>query len=321
MDRGIPTEETLAEMRQSDPPIGYLVGTPKGRLSKLEKSLVGLPWREVRPGVEVKLLAEDDDLYVFAQSRARIDKERAMRKRQLKQLWARLAKLAHMDLTRESLLMKLGAARAKAPAAWRLLDITVDPDTAAFTYALNRNKLRQARRREGRYLLRTNLRGRDPAELWRFYIQLVEVEAAFKTLKDDLNLRPIYHQLEQRIEAHIFRGLPRLLPARHAARQAPADGSRPHPARRARQARRHPDARRPLPHHRRPNADPEPHHRAGRRPETPSPAPRPHPAAPPPAANRRPRSGGAAPTIRHVVETCDRPALIPLPFLPAGISS
>jgi transposase len=204
MDRGIPTEETLAEMRQSDPPIGYLVGTPKGRLSKLEKSLIGLPWREVRPGVEVKLLAEDDDLYVFAQSRARIDKERAMRKRQLKQLWARLAKLAHMDLTRESLLMKLGAARAKAPAAWRLLDITVDPDTAAFTYALNRKKLRQARRREGRYLLRTNLRGRDPAELWRFYIQLVEVEAAFKNLKDDLNLRPIYHQLEQRIEAHIF---------------------------------------------------------------------------------------------------------------------
>ena len=204
MDRGIPTEETLAEMRQSDPPIGYLVGTPKGRLSKLEKSLIGLPWREVRPGVEVKLLAEDDDLYVFAQSRARIDKERAMRKRRLKQLWARLKKLAEMDLTRESLLMKLGAARAKAPAAWRLLDITVDPDTAAFTYALNRKKLRQARRREGRYLLRTNLRGRDPAELWRFYIQLVEVEAAFKTLKDDLNLRPIYHQLEQRIEAHIF---------------------------------------------------------------------------------------------------------------------
>ena len=86
-------------MLQSDPPVAYLVGTPKGRLSKLEKSLVGLPWREVRPGVEVKLLAEDDDLYVLAQSRARIDKERAMRKRQLKWLWARLAKLAHMDLS------------------------------------------------------------------------------------------------------------------------------------------------------------------------------------------------------------------------------
>ena len=150
MDRGIPTEEVLAEMRQSDPPVAYLVGTPKGRLSKLEKSLVGLPWREVRPGVEVKLLAEDDDLYVLAQSRARIDKERAMRKRQLKWLWARLAKLAHMDLSRESLLMKLGAARAKALTAWRLLDIAVDPRKATFAYALNRKKLRQARRREGR---------------------------------------------------------------------------------------------------------------------------------------------------------------------------
>jgi len=158
----------------------------------------------VRPGVEVKLLAEDDDLYVLAQSRARIDKERAMRKRQLKWLWARLAKLAHMDLSRESLLMKLGAARAKAPTAWRLLDIAVDPRKPTFVYALNRKKLRQARRREGRYLLRTNMCGRDPAELWRFYIQLVEVEAAFKNLKDDLQLRPIYHQLEQRIEAHIF---------------------------------------------------------------------------------------------------------------------
>ena len=127
-----------------------------------------------------------------------------MRKRQLKWLWARLAKLAHMDLSRESLLMKLGAARAKAPAAWRLLDIAVDPRKATFTYTLNRKKLRQARRREGRYPLRTNMRGRQPAELWRFYIQLVEVEAAFKNLKDDLQLRPIYHQLEQRIEAHIF---------------------------------------------------------------------------------------------------------------------
>src|SRR5208282_242384 len=121
MDRGIPTEDVLAEMRRSDPPVAYLVGTPKGRLGKLEKSLVGLPWHEVRPGVEVKLLAENDELYVFAQSRARIAKERAMRKRRLKWLWARLAKLARMDLTRESLLMKLGAARAKAPAAWRLL--------------------------------------------------------------------------------------------------------------------------------------------------------------------------------------------------------
>lgn len=75
---------------------------------------------------------------------------------------------------------------------------------ATFTFALNRDKLRKTRRREGRYLLRTNLCDEDPAKLWKFYIQLVEIEAAFKNLKDDLQLRPIYHQLEHRIEAHIF---------------------------------------------------------------------------------------------------------------------
>jgi transposase len=204
MDRGIPTEEVLAEMRAADPPISYLVGTPKGRLSKLEKDLLTLPWQAVRKGVDVKLLPQEQELYVLAQSRARIDKERAMRRRKLKWLWRRLEQIAAMDLGREELLMKLGAARAKARAAWRLIDIEVAADGASFSYALNRKKLRQVRRREGRYLLRTNLCGRDPAHVWQFYIQLVEIEAAFKTMKDDLHLRPIYHQLEQRIEAHIF---------------------------------------------------------------------------------------------------------------------
>jgi transposase len=204
MDRGIPTEDVLTEMRQSDPPVSYLVGTPKGRLTKLEKSLVGLPWQNVRPGVDVKLLAQDQELYVLAQSQSRVSKERAMRRRQLKGLWRRLKELAAMELSREDLLMKLGAAKAKAPAGWRLVEVEVAKNAATFTYALNRKKLRQVRRREGRYLLRTNMCGRDPAELWKFYIQLTEVEAAFKNLKDDLQLRPIYHQVEQRIEAHIF---------------------------------------------------------------------------------------------------------------------
>ena len=204
MDRGIPTEEHLAAMRAADPPVFYLVGTPKGRLTKLEKALVALPWQAVRSGVEVKLLPQEQELYVLAQSRARIDKERAIRRRKLKWLCKRLKEIAAMEIDREELLMKLGAARSKARAAYRLLTIDIDPNKAAFTFALDRDKLRQARRREGRYLLRTNLSGREPAELWRFYIQLVEIEAAFKNLKDDLQLRPIYHQLERRIEAHIF---------------------------------------------------------------------------------------------------------------------
>ena len=204
MDRGIPTEQVLGEMRRSDPPVSYLVGTPKGRLTKLEKSLIGLPWQTVREGVDVKLLPKEQELYVLARSRSRIYKERAIRRRKLKWLWARLKELSAMDVSREELLMKLGAGRSKARAAWRLVDVKVDAKKATFTYALNRKKLRIALRREGRYLLRTNLTGRDPAQLWQFYIQLTEIEAAFKNLKDDLELRPIYHQRIERIEAHIF---------------------------------------------------------------------------------------------------------------------
>ena len=204
MDRGIPTEAVLAEMRQSDPPVRYLVGTPKGRLTQFEKLLLDQPWQEARKGVQVKLLAQDGEFYVFAESADRVLKERAMRRRQLKWLWRRLKELAAMKNTREQLLMKLGAARAKAPVGWRLVDVKVDKASAGFTFALNRNKLRTIRRREGRYLLRTNLTESDPATLWQYYIQLVAVEEAFKTLKADLAIRPVFHQQERRIEAHIF---------------------------------------------------------------------------------------------------------------------
>ena len=210
MDRGIPTEEVLTEMRQSDPPVYYLVGTPKGRLSQLEQKLLGLPFTLVRSGVEVKLLAHDQELYVLAKSHHRIDKERSMRRRQLRALIERLKELHEMKFkSTQTLLLKLGAAKGKYPAAWRLIDIALPESktrraNVTFSFRLNRQKLREVRRREGRYLLRTNLSGREPAQLWQFYIQLVEIEAAFKNLKDDLQLRPIYHQLQHRIEAHIF---------------------------------------------------------------------------------------------------------------------
>ncbi|MHC4067394.1 MAG: IS1634 family transposase [Planctomycetota bacterium] len=204
MDRGIPSEAVLAEMRQADPPVHYLVGTPKGRLSKLEKALLDTPWQQARPGVQVKLLPQDGELYVLAASRDRIAKERAMRRRKLKWLWKRLAQLSAMKLTREELLMKLGAARQRARSAWRLIEVEVAEDSAAFSYRLDRAKLRQVRRREGRYLLRTNLPVDDPAQLWGYYLRLVVIEEAFKNLKGDLAIRPIFHQLEDRIEAHIF---------------------------------------------------------------------------------------------------------------------
>jgi len=210
MDRGIPTEETLRQMRQSDPPVSYLVGTPKGRLSKLEGQLADRPWQQVREGITVKLLPQEGECYVFAQSASRINKERAMRRRQLKQLWRRLPELRQMKhLDRDGLLMKLGAARQQWPAAWRLVAIRVpkaqeDINEQTFTWRLRKQKLRQVRRSEGRYLLRTNLTETDPAKLWQYYMQLNHVEEAFKNLKGDLALRPLYHQKEDRIQAHVF---------------------------------------------------------------------------------------------------------------------
>jgi transposase len=208
MDRGIPTEETLQQMRVDG--VQYLVGTPKGRLTKLEAQLAERSWQDVREGVQVKLLPQDGECYVFAQSAARIDKERAMRRRQLKKLWSRLRELRNMkDLSRDNLLMKLGAAREQSSLAWRLVAVRVpkaqeeiNPQT--FQWRLRKKKLREVRRREGRYLLRTNLTEEDPAKLWQYYIQLTQVEEAFKNLKGDLGLRPIYHQKEHRVEAHIF---------------------------------------------------------------------------------------------------------------------
>jgi transposase len=205
MDRGVPTEKILEQMRAADPPARYLVGTPRGRLSQYEQKLARLPWQAARQGVSVKLLPEENELYILAESKDRVNKERAMRKRQLKGLWARLKKLKAMTLKRDALLKKLGAALHGYPAAARLVEATVPPGEATLTFTLRRDKLRQARKREGRYLLRTNITGgRSAEELWQFYIQLTEVEAAFKNLKDDLALRPIHHQLEHRIEAHIF---------------------------------------------------------------------------------------------------------------------
>jgi hypothetical protein len=209
MDRGIPTEHSLRAMREADYPVSYLVGTPRGRLNKLEKEFLTRPWAEVRDAVKVKLLERDGELYVLARSDARVHKERAMRQRRLKKLWARLHALQAQRITRDELLLKLGAARKQAGRAWALLNVTLPApeqrvNASTFTFALNKDKLRVARRREGRYLLRSNLCDEDPAKLWHFYIQLTQVEQAFKELKGDLGIRPIFHQRDERIEAHIF---------------------------------------------------------------------------------------------------------------------
>jgi hypothetical protein len=204
MDRGIPTEDVLKEMRECEPPVYYLVGTPKGRLTRYEKALTEKAWQKVRDGLEVKLLPEDGEVYVLAKSRGRINKERSMRRRQLKKLWKRLHQIQGMKVKRDQLLLKLGAAKQQSPSAWRLVHIDVPDKTGPLRFSLRKDALRNIRRREGRYLLRTNLVGHEPARMWEFYTQLVQVEEAFKNLKSDLAIRPIHHQKENRIEAHIF---------------------------------------------------------------------------------------------------------------------
>ena len=204
MDRGLPTEAVLAELRQSEARVRYLVGTPKGRLTKLEAALAQRPWQEVHPQLRVKLLPQAGELYVLAESAARAHKDRGIRRRQLQAYWHRLGQLQHPDLSRDAVLEKLGAARARAGrVAAGLVRVTVSAD-GALTLHLDRVKLRTVRGREGRYLLRTNLSADDPELPWRCYMQLVFVEEAFRTLKGDLGLRPIYHHQPARIEAHLF---------------------------------------------------------------------------------------------------------------------
>jgi len=178
----------------------------------VEQELAACPWQQARDSVQVKLLAQQGEPYVLVQSASRIDKERAIRRRKLKWLWARLKELQRQRPTYETLLMKLGAAKKEVGrvAALVHLNLPEAPHKTArmkrvrFSFALDKVRLRSVRRREGRYLLRSNLSATDPAQLWQLYLQLVEVEAAFKDLKGDLAIRPIQHQREDRIEAHIF---------------------------------------------------------------------------------------------------------------------
>ena len=134
-----------------------------------------------------------------------------MRRKRLRRYVERLKAIQAQVLTRDQLLMKLGAAKHDAGRAAGLIKVSIPKaaatsiaTTASLEFRLDRERLRQVRRREGRYLLRTNLTAGEPTQLWKFYIQLTEVEQAFKELKHDLSIRPIYHQLEHRIEAHIF---------------------------------------------------------------------------------------------------------------------
>jgi len=212
MDRGIPTEETLAQMRQSDPPVGYLVGTPRGRWDQFKDQFEKVSWQKLRDNVEVKLLCQDKEIHVLAKSQGRREKETAIRRKKLARLLRTLRGLRRTrqrPWKRDTLLHKLGAAHKEAGKAWSFVKINVpqarQPVTRdTFGFQLLKDKLQDAEQRDGHYLLRGFGAGEEAAPLWERYMQLTEIEAAFKTLKSDLQLRPVRHHIEQRIEAHIL---------------------------------------------------------------------------------------------------------------------
>jgi transposase len=207
MDRGIPTEATLREMRERN--ISYLVGTPKGRINKHEKQWLDLPWKQVRDSVQVKLYEHEQELYVLARSDGRQAKEIAIRRKRLARLLRKLRAMRHSLPKRDQLLLRIGAAKKEAGRAFGFIRLTIPSKDEAVTrttfhFKVDKLKLRKAAQRDGHYLLRSNLMAEDPAVLWTRYIQLTQIEAAFRSLKSDLGLRPIYHRLDRRVEAHIF---------------------------------------------------------------------------------------------------------------------
>ena len=253
MDRGIPTEEVLQEMRLSDPPVSYLVGTPKGRLTRYEKALADLPWHKVRDGVDVKLLPQDSEVYILAKSRDRIHKERSMRRRQLKRLWKRLHELQDMELTRDQLLLKLGAARQHVTFGMEVRRGHISMTSLRFS--LRKDKLRTARRREGRYFSEPTWSAGTRPRCGSSYTQLVHVEEAFKNLKGDLSLRPIHHQNEKTDRGAHLRRLHGLRASRHLAAPLAQSGAGLNSSGCHREVQLHSDDRCPSPDDGRPHGD------------------------------------------------------------------
>jgi len=209
MDRGIPTEAVLAEMRDAQREMFYLVGTPRARVAKYEKQWLDLPWQKVRESVEVKLFSQDGELYVLAKSEGRQAKEIAIRRKKLARLLRKLRAMRRSCPKRDQLLMRVGAAKTEAGRAFGFVKINLpkagqEVTRETFTFRIDKAKLKETQLRDGHYLLRTNLVAEDAAVLWDRYMQLVQIEAAFKCLKSELGIRPIYHQLEHRVEAHIL---------------------------------------------------------------------------------------------------------------------
>jgi transposase len=208
MDRGIPSEAILKEMREPERETFYLAGTPKGRIGQHEKKWLDLPWQKVRDSVEVKLYQHEGELYVLAKSSGRQAREIAMRRRRLARLLRKLRAMRKSLPSRDQLLLRIGAAKKEAGRAFGFVKIQLpqrDEKVTRETFRFHTDKaqLRAAQQRDGHYLLRSNLTGEDPAVLWTRYVQLTQIESVFRSLKSELGIRPVYHQLEHRADAHV----------------------------------------------------------------------------------------------------------------------
>src|ERR1700731_1429304 len=209
MDRGIPSEEILREMRDPAREIFYLVGTPKGKIQQSEKKWLDLPWQKVRESVEVKLFEQEGELYVLAKSAGRQAKETAMRRKRLARLLRKLRAMRRSLPSRDQLLMRLGAAKSAAGRAFQFVHLQVPGEDQevtreTFQFWVDKKKLQAAEWRDGHYLLRSNLPAGGPSVLWARYVQLTQIESVFRSLKSELGIRPIYHQLEHRADAHVM---------------------------------------------------------------------------------------------------------------------
>lgn len=219
MDRGIPTKATLLRMRQER--IGYLVGTPRHLLKEMAGDLLDKSWQQVHEGMRVKLLEKEGELYVLAQSAERRAKENAMRRRKLKKLVHGLNRMkrgmTRRKISRDQLLRRVAVLKKEAGRIASFVTVREPAEGEAvnrqtFACTFKRNEWRNAMENDGSYILRAYLpwddwpvtADRQAPVLWEWYMQLTRVEEAFKTLKSDLAVRPVHHQLEHRVEAHIL---------------------------------------------------------------------------------------------------------------------
>ena len=207
MDRGIPTEKSLKVLRQSG--IDYLVGTPRKLLNEFQRELLVQDWQQINESVCVKYLEKEGECYVLALSKSRMAKERAIRKRKLRDYLSGLSKLQRNYRDRDRFMKKLGVLQHEAGSCRHCVELKLPPQGKRvskknFSFIFNHKKYRAMIYRDGMYFLRTNQTGKEAVELWQQYMLQCNVEQAFKELKSDIGVRPVYHHKEERVDAHIF---------------------------------------------------------------------------------------------------------------------